>query len=79
MHNNLEHRLRQQLLTDPIYQKLLTDCASAESDYLRIRDSLSPDDRVILESYLALCEETDHRKLYLLLEIASPSFSPYTP
>ena len=71
MHCEWERKLSQELSKDPTYQQLLADCLLAGEDYLRIRDQLSPDDRAILERYLSLCEESDHRRLFLLFLITS--------
>lgn len=71
MHTQMEQKLKKALLADPIFQQLLEDCLAAEAEYLRIWSKLPPEDRCILDRYLSLCDETEHRKLSLLLEIAS--------
>lgn len=72
MFTDWEDKLNRKLSTDPVYQQLLADCLLAEADYLRIRDQLSEADKATPERYLSLCEESDHRRLSLLLEILSP-------
>ena len=52
---------------DKQYQILLAQCAELESDYQRIMDQLSYDDRTIMERYIALCEEMDYRKLCIAM------------
>lgn len=54
---------------DSEYQTLLNQCLDIEPAYLRIRNSLLPEDQQILERYQSLCEEMDHRKLILALTI----------
>lgn len=54
---------------DTEYQRLLCECAALEADYARIMDSLPDCDREILERYIALCEEMDHRRICIALEI----------
>lgn len=67
----MEEALQEALAADSVFQQLLTDCLAAEADYLRICEVLPPDCIKILERYLSLCEEMDHRKLSLLLKIAA--------
>lgn len=54
---------------DTEYQALLNQCLDIEPAYLDIRNRLMPEDQQILERYLSICEEMDHRKLYLALSI----------
>ena len=55
---------------DAEYQKLLCACAALEADYARILHSLPERDREILEQYIALCEEMDHRQICIALEMS---------
>ena len=64
-----EKHLQQILQQDSIYQQLLNQCREAEPEYLRIRDSLSESDRILLENYISLGEELDHRRLSIALYI----------
>ena len=64
----MEARLLTLLKQDPLYQKLLSSCEKAEQAYLRILAGLNPEDQALLEQYITLCEELDHRKLQLILE-----------
>ena len=52
---------------DKQYQALLSQCVTLEPEYQRIIDHLSPDDRAVLERYIALCEEMDYRKLCIAM------------
>lgn len=65
-----ETRLHHAIRCDAEYQMLLKQCLDAETEYLRIRNSLSPEDQQVLERYLSLCEEMDHRKLVIALTIS---------
>lgn len=64
---DIESLLLKRLEQDTLYQNLLKDCLSLEPEYLRIRDALPLEDQQILEHYLSLCEEMDHRRLYIAL------------
>ena len=52
---------------DTVYQQLLNECAEAEVDYLALLETLTAEQRNVVERYLTACEELDHRKLYLML------------
>ncbi len=64
-----EVRLRNATSCDVEYQALLKQRLDVEPEYLRIRNSLSPEEQQMLERYLSLCEEMDHRKLTIALTI----------
>ena len=64
--NNL---LSDKINHDSIYQELLKSCLLLEPEYTRIRDALPDGDRELLEQYISLCEELDHRRLTLALTI----------
>lgn len=53
------------LKNDAWYQQLLHDCCEAEAHYLRICACLSEADQELLERYISLCEELEHRRTYL--------------
>jgi len=54
---------------DSVYQDLLRQCQLIEPEFIRIQRSLSEDDRAIVDYYISLCEELDHRKLSLALTL----------
>lgn len=54
---------------DEIYQQMLHDYQRAEEEFLRIRNSLSDADKEILEKYISLGEEMDHRRVILALSL----------
>ena len=64
-----ENLLQTMIRDDTEYQALLNQCLDIEPAYLDIRNRLMPEDQQILERYLSICEEMDHRKLYLALSI----------
>lgn len=54
---------------DTEYQALLRKCRAAEEDYRAILAALSPAQAEQLETYIALCEELQHRLTVLACEI----------
>ncbi len=64
-----EALLEAQVAGDPIYQRLLHACLTLEPEFLRIRNSLPIQAQEILDRYLSLWEELDHRRLTLVLVI----------
>lgn len=65
---------REQLLTqavknDSVYRNLLQKCLAVEPDYLRFRSTVSGEDQKILDRYISLCEELDHRRTCLALSL----------
>lgn len=54
---------------DPILQALLAECEDAEHDYEQLAATLNLQQRQTIERYLSACEEVDHRKLTLALEL----------
>ena len=54
---------------DAEYQALLRQCIAAEDTYREILSSLPPERQEQLESYIALCEELEHRKTVLACSI----------
>lgn len=64
-----EQRLNNLLKADRLYQELLAQCLQAEKDYQRICNTLCEEDRLLLDRYISLCEEMDHRKLQLALSL----------
>ena len=64
-----ERRISAILANDPIYQQLECECVIAEEAYQRTMDTLPQSKRQVIERYLSACEEIDHRKLTLALEL----------
>ena len=58
---------------DTIYQATLSKCLALESEYQRILASLPAKDRIILERYIALCEELDDRRTDIALHTKKDS------
>ena len=54
---------------DECYQALLCQCATAEADYLSLLQRLSTNDRICIERYIALCEETQYRLTQLAYQL----------
>ncbi len=53
---------------DGVYQTLLADCLALETEYRRILEQLSPEDRTLLERYITLCEELEYRRTEIALQ-----------
>lgn len=51
------------LQNDAVFQTLLAECMTCEAAYKRICRKLSEEDRELLERYITLCEELEHRRL----------------
>lgn len=69
MFSHKENLLQTMVGCDSVYQTLLKQYLDIEPEYLRIRSSLATEDQLILDHYLSLCEEMDHRKLTMALTI----------
>ena len=54
---------------DTQYQRIKQECAALEEDYRRILAGLEECDRLVLERYIALCEELDHRRICIAMEL----------
>lgn len=50
---------------DPEYQALLARCRELEAPYRELLESLPPDRRELLETYISLCEDLEHRMTIL--------------
>ena len=61
------------LKADQEYQRLLWERRMLEQEYLRIAEALSEQDRVLLDRYITLCEELEHRQCYLTF--CNPEYS----
>ena len=64
-----EAHLNAAVNTDTTYQDILKACLLLEPEYIRICNMLPETDRELLERYISLCEELDHRRLTLDLTI----------
>ena len=53
---------------DKICQKMLKEAESLEAEFVRILHSLSEEDQILLEKYLSLSEEMEHRRTFLAME-----------
>ena len=60
-----ELALASHLQNDGTFQKLLADCLKYEAEYQRICEGLPNEDRQLLEQYISLCEELEHRRLVI--------------
>ena len=58
--NQVEELLKQ----DPEYNEMMAELAEAEEKYLKVREKLSPEDREIVEHYIALCEDVEYQKTH---------------
>ena len=65
-----EQQLQELLQCDPIYQNLLLECASLEVEYIRIKEHLTAEDQILLDRYLAFCEELECRRTYHAMNFA---------
>ena len=54
---------------DPEYQALLARCRELEGPYRALLESLPPERQELLEAYISLCEELEHRMTVLACEI----------
>ena len=54
--------------TDPDYQQALRKLEKVEPDYLALLETLTPEQRDVLERYIAACEEVDDALLFLAYE-----------
>lgn len=57
------------LRVDEVYQKLLGEYRGAEEEFCAVLRNLPEEDREILERYISLGEELDHRRTVLALEL----------
>ena len=57
---------------DMVYKQLKHRCQELEEDYERILKGLT-EERTVLERYISLCEEMDHRRLRLVMATVGDS------
>ena len=68
MTNQKETRLSIAVHLDEVYQQLLAQAMELEPEYHRILTALPQEDRQLLERYISLGEELEHRKLTLAMD-----------
>ena len=52
------------LRKDQDFQNLMQRLEIASKDYQRILSKLSPEEKLIIENYIALCEEIEYQKTF---------------
>ena len=52
------------LSQDPEFNEMMAALAKAEEKYHMVTQKLSPEDREIVEHYIALCEEVEYQKTH---------------
>ena len=57
-------QVRELLLHDPEYNKILCDVIAAEEKYLKIIEKLPVEERACVDEYIALCEEMEYQRTY---------------
>ncbi len=58
---------------DMVCKQLKQRCQELEEDYERILKGLTEEERTVLERYISLCEEMDHRRLWLVMATVGDS------
>ena len=61
--------LKSAVRADSVYQRLLREYQSAEQDFCALRERLPERDKEILDRYISLGEELDHRRVDLALQL----------
>ena len=62
------------LQQDQEYKQLLYTCRQAEAAYEAMANTLTQEEKAIIEQYLSACEELDHRMLTIALSRQSMSY-----
>lgn len=62
-------RLVQSAKSDADYQELLSQCMKAETDYALIVSTMTEEDRLRVDDYIALCEEVQYRMTRLAYDL----------
>lgn len=62
------------LQQDREYKQLLYTCRQAEAAYEAMANTLTQEEKAIIEQYLSACEELDHRLLTIALSRQSMSY-----
>lgn len=65
-------QLMQAVKNDPHYEALFQQNLELEKDYLRIMESLCPEDRDLMERYISVCENMEYRKVCLAIAMWGP-------
>ena len=69
----LWRRLISMMEQDADYQQALQQLKSAETDYLTLSASLTPEDREVLERYIGACEAMEDPLVYLAYALGKTS------
>lgn len=69
MTTSKDQKLASAVRMDMEYQRLLAQCGAMEAEYERILASLPAQDQALLEQYISLGEELEHRRTCLALEL----------
>ena len=69
----LWHRLVPLMEQDEDYQQALQQLKAAEADYLTLSETLTPENREILERYIGACEDMEDPLVYLAFVLGKTS------
>ena len=69
----LWHRLVPLMEQDEDYQQALQQLKAAEADYLTLSETLTPENREILERYIGACEAMEDPLVYLAFVLGKTS------
>ena len=58
------YQVQELLEHDPEYQKILCDLSVAEKEYNQIMKKLTPEQRELIDTYIALCEELEYQRTH---------------
>ena len=72
MTSEQEQRLTETAKRDMYYLQLLTACMRLEPEYQRIISGLPAEEREVIQQYITLCEELDHRRCCIAMELGKP-------
>ena len=61
---------------DAAYQEALSRVERLEPAFLAIRESLRPEQREILDDYIAACEALEQCEIYLAAKLSRPEVCP---
>ena len=56
------HKVNRLLRNDQDFQELQKEIQTAEENYQAVLDKLKPEDQWVIENYIALCEEIEHKR-----------------
>ena len=63
------NQVQELLEHDPEYKQMMAELVQAEEEYLKIMAKLSPEDREIVEHYIALCEDVEYQKTHTAFRV----------